>query len=443
MKQGHVRKRGKTWYYQFRLPEKGPDGKPVFDSKGGFATEKEAWAACREAIQAVEQNKRVKRSKLTVRTFFIDEWLPAIKTVVDATTYDNWQAFIHAYVIPRLGAGDLQKLTAPMLVKFYTQLLTDGRIKPDNNIRMYEHWVKATKRGQQPTPRQIEQACGVTIHAARAAVRRYKAGRIPKPKPAGLEPKTVRNIHLAIHRALVDAVAWKHLVDNPADNAKPPRVPRTRRPVWTPEQATQFMNSICFDRFYALFRLELTTGLRRAEICGIRWPSLDLDAGALSVHQGRVVVAGRAQDAEVKSEDSVRLIALDPETLYELRTWKAIQDAERALYGDDFRDTDLVFTYEDGRPVHPDSIRERFKRLAARAGLPEIRFYDLRHTYITASLMAGVSPKVVSQRAGHADVAFTMKTYQHVLPGMDEDAAARAASYMLGRRETPATAPHP
>ncbi|WP_433562658.1 site-specific integrase [Nocardia sp. CA-151230] len=203
------------------------------------------------------------------------------------------------------------------------------------------------------------------------------------------------------------------------------------------------MESICFDRFYALFRLELTTGLRRAEICGIRWPSLDLEAGALSVHQGRVVVSGRAQDAEVKSEDSARLIALDAETVSALRIWKAIQDAERALYGDDFRDTDLVFTYEDGRPVHPDSIRERFKRLAARAGLPEIRFYDLRHTYITASLMAGVSPKVVSQRAGHADVAFTMKTYQHVLPGMDEDAAARAASYMLGRREHPETASHP
>ncbi|MFE3986960.1 tyrosine-type recombinase/integrase [Nocardia tengchongensis] len=87
-------------------------------------------------------------------------------------------------------------------------------------------------------------------------------------------------------------------------------------------------------------------------------------------------------------------------------------------------------------------MRERFKRLGARADLPEIRFYDLRHTYTTASLMAGISPKVVSQPAGHADVTFTTKIYQHVLPGMDEDAAARAASYMLGRHGHPATAPH-
>ncbi|MBB5912181.1 integrase [Nocardia transvalensis] len=91
-----------------------------------------------------------------------------------------------------------------------------------------------------------------------------------------------------------------------------------------------------------------------------------------------------------------------------------------------------MFTYEDGRPVRPDSARERFKRLAARAGLPEIRFYDLRHTYITGALAAGINPKVVSQRAGHADVTFTLKTYQHVLPGMDEDAAARAATHLLG-----------
>ncbi|WP_146097638.1 tyrosine-type recombinase/integrase [Nocardia nova] len=127
---------------------------------------------------------------------------------------------------------------------------------------------------------------GASILAiGRAAVRRYKSGRIPTPKSLGLQPKTVRNIHIALHRALVDAVnIWKYRVDNPADNAKPPRVAQTRRPVWTPEQATRFMNSVRFDRFYALFRLELTTGLRRAEICGAHWHSLDLDTGALSVH---------------------------------------------------------------------------------------------------------------------------------------------------------------
>ncbi|MBF6238674.1 tyrosine-type recombinase/integrase [Nocardia otitidiscaviarum] len=428
---GHVRKRGKTWYYQFRLPEKGPDGSEPTETKGGFATEKAAWEACRIAMAAVEGGKHVKKTKTTVKSFLL-EWLPAIEMIVDATTYDNWQALAKAYAIPRLGATELQKLTTPMLMKFYAQLLTDGRIKPDNNMRMYEFWVKATSRGREPTPAQVVTACGVTIHAARAAVRRFKDGRIPTPKPAGLAPKTVRNIHVMLHRAFTDAVAWKYVVDNPAEKAKPPRVPRSKRPVWTPEQAAAFMNSIRYDRFYALYLLELSTGLRRAEICGIRWPSLDLDTGVLSVHEGRVVVAGRAQDAQVKTDDSARMIALDTATVTVLKQWKAVQDAERPLYGDDYKKTGLVFTWEDGSAVHPDTVRERFKRLAARAELPEIRFYDLRHTYVTGALTAGVSPKVVSQRVGHADVAFTMKTYQHVLPGQDEDAAARAATHLLG-----------
>lgn len=439
MKQGHVRKRGRTWYYQFQLPDKGPDGKPQHDTKGGFATEKDAWTALRKAMTAVEQNKRAKRAKRTVAAFF-DEWLPVIKMVVDATTYDNWCTLTRVYVKPHLGAGELQKLSTPMLMGFYMKLLTEGRVKPDTNTVMYEYWTLEITRGRQPTPRQITTACGVSIHAARAAVRRYRSGRIPTPKPPGLEPKTVRNIHIMIHRALVDAVAWQYLVDNPAEKAKPPRLGRRVQSVWTPQQSTRFLDSIRFDRFYALFLLEITTGLRRAEICGIRWPALNLDTGVLSVHRGRVIVAGRVHDADVKTDDSARLIAIDPETLQALRVWKTIQDTERALYGDDYHDTDHVFTYKDGRPVNPDSLRDRFKRLAARAGLPEIRFYDLRHSYVTAALIAGINPKVISQRVGHADVAFTMKTYQHVLPVMDEDAATRAAAYILGR--TPPTPTH-
>ncbi|WP_405160816.1 site-specific integrase [Nocardia sp. NBC_01499] len=252
------------------------------------------------------------------------------------------------------------------------------------------------------------------------------------------KPKTVRNIHVMLHRALADAKSWKYIVDNPASAATPPRVTRKKRPVWNPQQASQFMAHARHDRFYALFRLELTTGQRRGEICGVRWPSIDLDQGRQSIHESRVVVDGYAQDGQVKTDDSARQNSLDPETVQALSDWKTIQDAEREFFDIDYTDTDLVFTWEDGRPVHPDSIRERFKRLAAEAGLPEIRFYDLRHTYVTGALAAGISPKVVSERVGHADVAFTLKTYSHVLPGMDQDAAVRGADYLLG-----GTGPHP
>jgi integrase len=105
------------------------------------------------------------------------------------------------------------------------------------------------------------------------------------------------------------------------------------------------------------------------------------------------------------------------------------------------RSTDLVFTWEDGRPPHPDVIRQRFQRLAARLGLRVIRLHDLRHTYATIALAAGANPKVVSERLGHASVAFTLRLYSHVLPSVDEEAAKRVADLMLPAEPVPSFVP--
>ena len=102
-------------------------------------------------------------------------------------------------------------------------------------------------------------------------------------------------------------------------------------------------------------------------------------------------------------------------------------------FGTGYGETDLVFTWEDGRPVHPDVIRQRFNRLVTRLKLPPIRLHDLRHSYATAALAAGVHPKIVSERLGHASVAFTLTQYSHVLPGVDREAAETMADLMLGR----------
>ncbi len=96
---------------------------------------------------------------------------------------------------------------------------------------MYQYWSERVTDGEEPTPRQVSEACKASIHAARGAVRRYRSGIVPKQISSGLAPKTVRNIHAFIHRALVDAVAWRYLFDNPASHVKPPRQPRTRRQV--------------------------------------------------------------------------------------------------------------------------------------------------------------------------------------------------------------------
>lgn len=115
-----------------------------------------------------------------------------------------------------------------------------------------------------------------------------------------------------------------------------------------------------------------------------------------------------------------------------LRGWKKIQDRVRAFFGSDYHPEDYVFTFEDGRPLHPDTIRQRFDRLAAASGLSRITFHDFRHSYATAALKAGLNPKVVSDRIGHANVVFFLETCAHVLKKDDREAAEPPASFLLG-----------
>lgn len=187
------------------------------------------------------------------------------------------------------------------------------------------------------------------------------------------------------------------------------------------------------DRFAALFLLELTTGIRRGQICGLKWSAVDLDAGKVTVHDNRVVVGGQVVDkAGGKTRNADQTISLDKTTVGALRRWRAEQDTEREFFGDVYHPGDFVFTYPDGRPPHPDSIRQRFERLTARAGLSRITFHDLRHTYATGALRAGVSPKIVSERIGHANIGFFLETYAHVLDNDDSEAAEQAAAFLLG-----------
>lgn len=425
--------RGSKWYYKFRLPQRDiATGKYPWISKGGFDTEREAWKACRGAMRDVDQGRVVKPSNRTVGQFLTD-WLTAVEPTLDATTWRNWSDYARSYVIPHIGAERLQRLDEPTLLTLYAKLLAEGRIKRDNDSAMYAYWLRGSTLGDEPTPRQVSDACQTSIHAARSAVRRYRSGIAPKPRSPGLAPKTVRNIHAFIHRALVDAVNWKYLTDNPASRVKPPRRPRTRRQVWKTEEIQKFLSSVRADRFAALFLLELTTGIRRGQVCGMKWSAVDLDAGKITVLDNRVVVGGQALDkAGGKTRNADKTISIDRATAAALRRCREVQDSEREFFGSDYPPHDYVFTYQDGRPVHPDSIRQRFDRLAAAAGLPRITFHDLRHSYATGALRAGVSPKIVSERIGHANIGFFLETYAHVLENDDREAAEKAASFLLG-----------
>jgi integrase len=197
---------------------------------------------------------------------------------------------------------------------------------------------------------------------------------------------------------------------------------------WTADELRRYLDHVREDRLFPAWRLAASTGLRRGELLGLRWQDVDLDAGRVSVRQTLTTVGNKVAFGEPKTARGERNIALDGVTISTVRTWRARQARERLAFGPAWHDTGLVFSRADGSLIHPDTFSFWFDRQVHAAGLPRIRFHDLRHTHATLALQAGVPAKVVSERLGHATVAFTLDVYSHVIPALQEDAAERIAA---------------
>ena len=374
------RRRNGEWEYRYDAGQDPLTGRRRRPGRSGFKTKREATQALRAAISAHERGRSVKSSRRTVEQFLL-EWHAAVRPSLRPTTWVNYGDYLRSYVVPIIGDSRLQDLTPVRLNLLYGHLLTKGRV-----------------RG-----------------------------------PGGLAPKTVQNVHRMLHRALSDAVKWDVVPRNVAEDAEAPRVSRKRPSIWTPEQLGIFVRQVEGDRFYALWLLVATTGLRRGELAGLTCGDIDLVHGRVSPSTPRVVVAGHAQESETKTRAGVRSLALDPETRAALEEFIEAWQKERRLLG---QDSQLLFVWPDGRPLHPDTITALFHRHCKAAGLPRIRLHDVRHSYATAALKAGIQPKVISERLGHATAAFTLQTYTHVIPGMDESAAATVAALILAKEST-------
>ena len=250
--------------------------------------------------------------------------------------------------------------------------------------------------------------------------------------PPGLEPKTVMNTHRMMHRAWEAFTAWGWAKRNVVSDAHPPRVPRKGRKVWTVGQLQTFLQRSRHDRFFALWVLEATSGMRRCELAGARRDLLDLDAGTLQIEPTRVVVDGTVIESDGKTENAQHLLALDPFTLAVLKAHVELLDQERRGFGPDYDDHGVLFCWESGKPPHPDTITRRFKKLSQAAGLPAIDLHDVRHSYATAGRNAKIDWKALSRRIGHADVAFTMKQYVQTDLAADRQVANVLAELIVG-----------
>jgi integrase len=376
---GSVIKRGNAWSVVLDL---GRDhtGRRIRRWHSGFRTRKDAERARIELLNRVEQGTYVAASKMTLGEFILEEWLPAMRAVVRPTTWEHYAVCANVRVIPALGGVVLQSLTPGRLNAFYADLLASGR----------------------------------------------------SDGKGGLSPKTVRHTHTMLHKALADAVRWGRLVRNVADLADPPKPQTPEMKVWAPAEVRAFLDFVRDDRVYAAWLLVATTGMRRGEVLGLRWSDLDLDIGRVSVAQTLTVVNQKVRVSEPKTAKGRRTVALDPATVAALRAHRARQAEERLVLGPAWQEHGLIFTWYDGGPIHPERFSKWFEVRAIRSGLPRIRLHDLRHSYATAALAANVSPKVVSERLGHAKVGITLDVYSHVLPSMDEQAALTVARLILG-----------
>ena len=235
-----------------------------------------------------------------------------------------------------------------------------------------------------------------------------------------------------LHRVWEDFTKWGWAKRNVVNDAHPPRVPRSGRKVWTVSQLQTFLQFARRDRFFALWVLEATSGMRRSELAGARRDLLDLDAGTLAIGPTRVVVNGKVIESNGKTENAQHLLALDPFTLAALAAHVGMLNQERSDFGPDYEDHGVLFCWENGKPPHPDTITRRFKQLSSAAGLPEIDLHDVRHSYATAGRNAKIDWKALSTRIGHADVAFTMKQYVQTDLEADREVANTLADLIIG-----------
>jgi integrase len=248
----------------------------------------------------------------------------------------------------------------------------------------------------------------------------------------GLSPTTVGHLHAVLHRALAQAERWGVIARNPAALVDPPRMVRREMQTFSPAQVRTLLATARGDRLEAVWVLAVTTGMRQGELLALHWREVDLDTGRLAVTGSLQRIRGAGLTiTEPKTLRSRRQVILTPIAVSALQQhWKA-QRRELEIAGDQWRDSDLVFTNVVGGPLQRDHVVKRnFDPLLVRAGLPRIRFHDLRHTAATLMLSQGVHPKVAADLLGHATVGITLDLYSHSTEAMHQE-AARAIEKLL------------
>ena len=233
---------------------------------------------------------------------------------------------------------------------------------------------------------------------------------------------TIIKIHTMMHSALEQAVKAGLANRNVTDAAIAPSVPSKEMKILDESQVSQLLLTARDTRMEALLHLAVSTGMRQMEILGLKWSDLDWIKRTLKVER-QLIRGDGVQFAQPKTRSGRRMLVLGDRTIEVLRKHYDLQNRERRQAGESWSEHGLIFTSANGTPIHFRNLLRDFKGLLNRAGLPEIRFHDLRHTAASLMLNHGIPVIIVSRRLGHAKPSITLDIYGHLVPGMQEEAA--------------------
>ena len=364
-------KRETTWFYRVDLGRDETTGKRRQIHKGGFRTRDKAQQALRKKIGEIMDGTYVESSTMTLAEY-LKEWKEDhIDFNVRESTAAEYRRIIDRYIVPHLGNHRVQELKSRHIQGYVSSMLKSGRV-----------------RGK-----------------------------------GGLSPATVIRHFRVLSAALKHAVNMDIIKANPADRVKLPRVKRFRPQVVTVEMANLILEQAIGTPWLAAFCLAVYSGIRRSELCGLRWHDIDLDEYCLTIDRARVAVKGGSVEGEPKSESGRRLVSLSTNIVCVL--YYHLKDQQRMFeaLGIPWAEDRYVFCNDRGRPYHPSSVTHAFKRMARKAGFGNVRFHDSRHGHATIMMGADVHPKIVQERLGHSTITTTMDIYSHVLREMDVAAA--------------------
>ncbi len=384
--QGHIRQRGKqSWRLKFDIGRDPVSGKRLSRYVTFRGTKREAQAELTRLLNRRNEGTYIDPTKMTVAEY-LEHWLNVdIDRRVAAKTATRHRQIVRNNIIPRLGHVPMRKLTAVHIEAFEAELQREG-------------YLKGRKRG------------------------------------SGLTAQTVLHVHRTLSQALAHAVKTEVLFKNPALQMKPPRPPGREIKILTKAEIVTLLRAARSTPLYVPVLVAVTTGVRRGELFGLRWSDIDLAKVRLTVNQSLERVNKKTVFKPPKTKTSRRVITLAAQTVEGLKQHRTAQAAERLRLG--LGRPDLVFTRADGKPIDADSITKAFGRLIAETGVTPITFHGLRHTHISHLLMDKVHPKVVSERAGHANVSVTLTIYAAYVPNLQDEAAAGVDAWLRdGLRE--------